>query len=181
MKWDDPDFVFSRGRGCPACHGTGFKGRIGIYEILRLTPAVREVINVKGSELDIRKAALSSGFVTLVEDAREKLRSGLTTPEELLRVIQLSDEVAIPCPRCGRPVSSEAGKCLYCAESARLSCTVCGQEVPQDWSVCPRCTTPVVPQPLQPKASLIAPASDMGLGLNAFRQLRGKNGLDPVQ
>jgi len=181
LKWDDPDFVFTRGRGCPACHGTGFKGRVGIYEILRLTPAVREVINVKGSELDIRKAALSSGFVTLVEDAREKLRSGLTTPEELLRVIQLSDEVVIPCPRCGRPVSNEAGKCLYCAESARLLCRVCGQEVPQDLPVCPRCATPVLPQPLQPNASLITPASGIGLGLNGFRQLRGKNGLDPVQ
>lgn len=142
LRWDDPNFIFSRGKGCKACHGTGFKGRIGMYEILSLSPAVREAINERGSEAKIRKAARSSGFVSLREDALEKIHSGITTPDEVLRVIQSTDEPAT-CPRCGQPVPVETGKCLSCVDSAQLRCLACGQEIAPNWLVCPRCSTPV--------------------------------------
>ena len=143
LKWEDPDFAFSHGRGCPSCHGTGFKGRIGIYEVLQMTPAVREAINAKGSEAEIRKAALSSGFVMLVQDARDKLRKGLTTPEELLRVIQLQDEPAASCPKCGRLLPEGTGTCPHCAEPARFFCRECGKGLTLDQKICSRCATPL--------------------------------------
>jgi type II secretory ATPase GspE/PulE/Tfp pilus assembly ATPase PilB-like protein len=54
LGWNDPAFRFSHGKGCKACRGTGFKGRVGIYELLRMTPAVREAINQRSPEPVIR-------------------------------------------------------------------------------------------------------------------------------
>jgi type IV pilus assembly protein PilB len=178
LRWDDPNFVFTRGRGCKACHGTGFKGRIGIYEVLRMTNKVVEAINARGSEADIRKAALSSGFVTLMQDAREKIRSGMTTADEVLRVIEWKDEAEAYCPRCGQPVAVETGKCLSCPDVTQLLCGGCGQALAQDWGVCPRCAT-LVPRE-QPQASVPeTPAA--AAGLRGVLERRGKKGPATVQ
>jgi len=120
LRWDNPDFVFSRGRGCKVCHGTGFKGRTGIYEILQVTPAVREAINGRASEGEILTAARGSGFVSLIEAARGKIREGVTTPEEVLRVIQLSHEAERHCTLCGRAIPSRASHCRHCAAKAAV-------------------------------------------------------------
>ena len=141
LGWDDPDFAFTRGKGCKACHGTGYRGRVGIYEILHMTPLVREAINARSSEMEIRKAAVQSGLVSLVQAAREKIRLGQTTPEEVLRVIQWVDESESLCPRCGKVLSPDTGKCVNC-DSRRLKyCGSCGQQVEIEWRVCPRCST----------------------------------------
>jgi type II secretory ATPase GspE/PulE/Tfp pilus assembly ATPase PilB-like protein len=130
LRWDAPDFVFSRGRKCKTCHGTGFKGRTGIYEILQVTPAVREAINGRASEVGILKAARSSGFVSLIDDARRKIREGMTTPEEVLRVIQLSHEAERDCTLCGRAIPSEVSDCPHCAATAPAP-----EERPQTFAV----------------------------------------------
>lgn len=121
LRWDDPDFVFSRGQGCKACHGTGFKGRTGIYEFLQVTPAVREAINGRASEAEILKAARSAGFVSLIDAARRKIREGMTTPEEVLRVIQLSHEAEGHCTLCGRAIPSQVSHCPHCAATVPAS------------------------------------------------------------
>jgi type IV pilus assembly protein PilB len=118
LRWDDPDFIFTRGRGCRACHGSGFKGRTGIYEILQMTPVVREAVSRRASEVEILKAARGSGFVTLIGDAHEKIRSGLTTPEEIVRVITFQHDDERYCPDCGRLVPSERAQCAYCTGTA---------------------------------------------------------------
>lgn len=141
LNWDDREFTFTRGRGCKDCRTTGFQGRIGIFELLKMTAAVRAVISSKGSEGEIRKAALASGFTPLLFDARNKIRSGITTPEEVLRVIQWNDAAEARCDRCARPIPAEMGKCLYCADLTGLRCQACGQELSPDWRVCPRCGT----------------------------------------
>jgi type IV pilus assembly protein PilB len=144
LGWDDPEFSFSHGRGCRACHGTGLKGRIGIYELLRMTPAVREAINERSPEPVIRKAAVQSGMVPLVEAARNQIRQGKTTPEEVLRVIQWVDEGQATCPQCGKPVSNLTRKCQHCETKSTLVCPSCGQTVDRAWQVCPHCTAPVL-------------------------------------
>jgi type IV pilus assembly protein PilB len=142
LGWEEPGFAFTHGRGCQACHGTGFKGRIGIYEILRMTLPVREAINERGSEVTIRKAAVQSGMVPLLQAAREKIRQGVSTPEEVIRSIQLMEEESASCPRCGRSLSGEAGKCLHCESTHTLRCLTCGQAMESEWQVCPHCSTP---------------------------------------
>ena len=141
LMWVDKDFVFQRGRGCKECLESGFKGRIGIYEILKMSSAVRTAISRKATEADIVKAATKSGYLSLLEDARGKIRAGVTTPEEVLRVIQWSDEEENICPRCSRPIDAADGVCP-CNEPSRSVCIGCGNEVSSPWQYCPHCGEP---------------------------------------
>jgi hypothetical protein len=168
LKWDDPRFSFTRGKGCKACHGSGFQGRVGIYELLNMTPAVRAAINERASESKIRAAAQRTGFALLLDDAREKIRNGLTTPEEILRVIQWHDQTEAICDRCGRPIHSETGKCLAC-DPSQLQCLGCGGEIDPNWIVCPRCSTPVSGQRTE---SLLSSSGDAEVRPAALRHKR---------
>lgn len=69
--------------GCPACDGSGFKGRSVIYEILKISPKIRELINVRASLEDVRRHAISEGFREMHLIALEKVRQGLTTLDEV--------------------------------------------------------------------------------------------------
>ena len=77
---------FSRGKGCKLCAQTGYKGRIGIYELLKITPAIQELVLKKASSDEIRAAAGRDGMRTLRQAAIEKMSAGITTPEEVVRV-----------------------------------------------------------------------------------------------
>ena len=77
-----------RGEGCDACRKTGYKGRVGIYELFIITEDVRSLILRKASTGEIRRLAVEHGMVTLREDAWAKARAGLTTVDEILRVTQ---------------------------------------------------------------------------------------------
>lgn len=145
LSWDDPQFTFTRGKGCKACHQTGFKGRTGIYELLRMTPAVREAINGRYPEVAIRQAAIQSGMIPLIEAARNKIRQGETSPEEVMRVIQWVDEGLCSCPQCGTPVSGQTGKCQRCETESGVLCITCSQPLDPTWQVCPHCASRVLP------------------------------------
>ena len=77
---------FNRGRGCKLCNSSGYKGRIGIYELLKVSPAIQDLVLKRSSADDIRAAAVKEGLSTLRTAALEKLVLGLTTPEEVARV-----------------------------------------------------------------------------------------------
>jgi general secretion pathway protein E len=77
-----------RGEGCDACRKTGYKGRIGVYELFVISEDVRSLILRKASTGEIRRLAVERGMVTLREDAWAKARAGLTTVDEILRVTQ---------------------------------------------------------------------------------------------
>jgi type IV pilus assembly protein PilB len=79
--------TFYRGRGCEVCKGTGYKGRVGCYELMPVTDKVRELILAHASAYAIREAAIEGGMRSLKEDAMEKILLGMTTLEESLRVI----------------------------------------------------------------------------------------------
>ena len=145
LGWSDPQFKFTRGKGCNACHGSGFRGRVGIYEFLRMTPAVRQAVNQRAPELVIRKAAEQGGMVMLLEAARHKVREGKTTPEEIMRVIQWVDEGQVPGPQCGKPVSPETRQCKYCDSKLNRACTTCGRNLDPACEICPHCSSPVLP------------------------------------
>jgi type IV pilus assembly protein PilB len=74
-----------RGRGCTACGGTGYKGRVGLYEVMEMTEALRERVLTGGTALDVRRQALAEGMITLRASGLEKVRQGITSLEEVLR------------------------------------------------------------------------------------------------
>jgi len=79
---------FYKGKGCPKCMNTGYKGRIGIFELMILDEEIRNLTVAKHPAEEIRKKAISSGMVTLKDDGIKKIKSGLTTVEEVLRVTE---------------------------------------------------------------------------------------------
>jgi type II secretory ATPase GspE/PulE/Tfp pilus assembly ATPase PilB-like protein len=77
-----------RGAGCASCRGTGFRGRTGIFELVRVTDALRDAITRQASRAEVRELAEREGFVSMRADGWRKVRMGLTTVEEVLRVVQ---------------------------------------------------------------------------------------------
>lgn len=78
-----PGGRFLRGKGCPACRMTGYKGRIGIFELLTFDDILRSFITEKMDVLQLRKAAVNSGMRTLTLDATEKVVSGIASLEDI--------------------------------------------------------------------------------------------------
>src|SRR5438132_2141897 len=74
-----------KGRGCPSCNETGYKGRIGLYEVMEITDEVRELILIGASALELRKKSIEDGMTTLRESGLQKIRNGVTTVEEVVR------------------------------------------------------------------------------------------------
>jgi type IV pilus assembly protein PilB len=74
-----------KGQGCSTCNGTGYKGRVGLYEVMEITDEIRELILVGASALELRKKAIEEGMLTLRMSGLEKIRLGTTTIEEIVR------------------------------------------------------------------------------------------------
>jgi general secretion pathway protein E len=77
---------FRRGKGCERCANTGYRGRLGLYELLLISDEIRHIIGSGGDANQIRKQAIKEGLRILRQDALEKLYQGITTPEEIVRV-----------------------------------------------------------------------------------------------
>ena len=77
------------GEGCEHCSGTGYRGRIGIFEVLPIADTIRELIMKRATVKEIKDKAISLGMRTLREDGIEKVRKGVTTIDEVLRVTQV--------------------------------------------------------------------------------------------
>jgi general secretion pathway protein E len=78
----------TRGAGCKQCRGTGFRGRVGIFELWQLDDAAKDAMSRGAQRAELREVACKSGFKALREDGWSKVQSGLTTVEEVLRVVQ---------------------------------------------------------------------------------------------
>jgi type IV pilus assembly protein PilB len=74
-----------KGKGCSTCNNTGYKGRIGLYEVMEITDEIRELILIGASALELRKKAIDDGMITLRESGLHKIRLGVTSPEEVVR------------------------------------------------------------------------------------------------
>jgi type IV pilus assembly protein PilB len=80
---------FYKGEGCDACNGLGYRGRIGIFEVMEINDEMRKMINSEDFSLeDLQNIARKQGMVTMFEDGLKKIESGLTTVEEVFRVIR---------------------------------------------------------------------------------------------
>jgi type IV pilus assembly protein PilB len=94
----DPDLpenqeqIFYHGVGCEACRHTGYRGRIGIFELMVMSPEIQEMIVRRASHQDIKEAAVAQGMITLQQDAFAKVLRGITDMEEITRVVFTAGE-----------------------------------------------------------------------------------------
>jgi type IV pilus assembly protein PilB len=84
---DDDEVTIYKAKSCIACNGTGYSGRRGAYEILKVTPAIRQLILDGVSADKIKELAVQEGMLTLRQDGLLKVKAGITSYEEMLRVI----------------------------------------------------------------------------------------------
>jgi type IV pilus assembly protein PilB len=100
--------------GCPQCDSTGYAGRIGVFELLNFDDSVRSAVRVTARSDEIRAAARSRGMRTMQEDAIRKLYAGLTTLDELARVISFEAILRTDCVSCGQHVLAAYRFCPHC-------------------------------------------------------------------
>ena len=120
--------------GCENCDLTGYKGRVGIYEMLVFDEAIRTAIRDGGNSDEIRGIARRSGMKLMHEYAIEHVRAGITTLEEVERVVPIERISSLACPGCQRSLASNFLFCPYCgahitieAESKSAHYTLAGQ------------------------------------------------------
>ena len=131
--------TFMAGQGCVKCQETGYKGRTGVFETLVMNPRIRDLILRQSTEEDIRLAAQEGGMRSLVQDGLDKAKAGVTTVDELGRVLEVSEHAAISCPGCGRLLNSEYRFCPTCRATLRRVCLGCGKILQSGWIVCAHC------------------------------------------
>jgi type IV pilus assembly protein PilB len=100
--------------GCPECDNTGYRGRVGIYELLVLNETIRELVRSEGRVDQIRDVARANGLLLMQEDALDKVREGVTTLDEVLRVVPFEFSATLDCPRCGQKVVTGCRFCPNC-------------------------------------------------------------------
>ncbi len=127
-----------RGKGCSACHQTGFSGRTACYETLVVTKGIQRLIESKASESQVRLLAEEEGMVSLRENALAKVQAGITTRDEAMRVIQF-DTRDPQCPQCMSAVEEYFMTCPYCRHVLRHACAACGKTLKKKWTSCPYC------------------------------------------
>ncbi len=111
--FDPPAFV-NEPTGCAECDNTGYRGRIGIYELLILTESSRHLIRTGGSTEMVRDVARSNGMRLMQEDALDKIKAGTTTLDEVLRVVPFESTAALECSRCGKRMVTGFQFCPHC-------------------------------------------------------------------
>ncbi len=130
-----------RGTGCNACRQTGFSGRVGVYEVLAVTSSIAKLIETGGTESAVRQQARREGCPSLLDDARDSLLAGLTTGEELMRVVQV-DTSTLRCPACQHDISHDYSSCPHCGHALRSLCAECGKMLGAGWVTCAYCGAP---------------------------------------
>jgi type II secretory ATPase GspE/PulE/Tfp pilus assembly ATPase PilB-like protein len=140
-------FVFYRAVGCEECNHTGYRGRMGIYEVMRVNDKVRRLVAQKAGEDMVRDAAIGAGMITLGEDALAKVKSGATSAEELFRVVTEVKEVRTLCPSCSGAVGVDFMACPHCGHRLNAGCPKCSRSLQPGWQFCPYCNTSTAPKP----------------------------------
>ena len=139
----DEDFSAWRGAGCDECNGSGYKGRIGVYEIFQVDREIKRMIHQDAAESELLHAVRLTGMTTLLDDALDKVKTGVTTCEEVLRVFGPQNTAQISCHHCGSFMEQRYTYCPYCGRELIKRCRQCCQLLARDWHHCPQCGTPV--------------------------------------
>jgi len=137
---------FYKAVGCDQCNQTGYRGRIGLYEVMRVTDKLRRLIASRASEDALRDAALAGGMLSLGEDGLAKVKSGQTTADELLRVVTEVREMRTLCPGCSAIVGVDFMACPQCGRRLSGGCPSCGRTLQSGWNFCPYCARTTEPR-----------------------------------
>ncbi|MEP7054394.1 MAG: ATPase, T2SS/T4P/T4SS family [Actinomycetota bacterium] len=148
VESDLEDAVLRRGRGCNDCGQTGYKGRVGIYEVLPVTAGVRAALIQNPTEANILVAAQAAGMISLRAAGLLKALRGETTLEEILRVTHVDIVDGTRCPACDRGVEEDMLCCPWCGTDVdRGNCGSCAKPLDADWRICPYCRTETSKKP----------------------------------
>ncbi|MGH7506454.1 MAG: ATPase, T2SS/T4P/T4SS family, partial [Longimicrobiales bacterium] len=128
--------------GCSRCDGTGYRGRVGIFELLVVDARIRQLVLRRAPAHAIRDAARATGSRSLGEDAWDKVRAGLTTLDEVAPLLALLADESPPCPSCGAGGRPGYRVCPACGHALRRRCR-CGARIETDWTCCAACGEPV--------------------------------------
>jgi type IV pilus assembly protein PilB len=133
-----------RGTGCGECGNTGYRGRMGVFEVLPVTAAMRAVLMTSPNEAAVAAAARAAGMQTLRSSALARAHTGLTTYEEVLRVTQVdAGGAALHCTACSGALGQDMLVCPWCSTPIdRGHCGECDRKLDPAWRVCPWCRTP---------------------------------------
>lgn len=112
--WTHPPDRIAWPEGCNACDHTGYRGRVGIYELLTIDESIRGVLRGGYKPELVRTAARAAGMRRMQEDALEKIQSGVTTLDEVVRVVPMEALSSSGCDRCGYELPPAYRFCPYC-------------------------------------------------------------------
>lgn len=125
-------------KGCEKCN-KGYKGRMGVYEVMQFNDAIRDVVNHEGNKAQIRAAAKKSGMVPLKDYSLKLVKDGYTDLAEVIRVTLTDEGEEKLCPNCRSVIEEEWVRCPYCQFSLKKACPQCKSYVQEGWLACVHC------------------------------------------
>jgi type II secretory ATPase GspE/PulE/Tfp pilus assembly ATPase PilB-like protein/FixJ family two-component response regulator len=129
------------GQGCHQCNNTGYRGRIGVYEMFVMNDDFRHLIGSDYHESELLNLARTNGMKTLLEDGLEKVQRGWTTLEEVLRVVGPTIRMERICEACAKSIDSKFLFCPHCGSFRHNCCKSCRMPLEDGWANCPFCGT----------------------------------------
>jgi|Deesub1362B_J571_1020462.scaffolds.fasta_scaffold00236_6 type IV pilus assembly protein PilB len=186
------DVKFMRGVGCDRCSNTGYRGRIAVFEIMEITPRLKEMIIGGATAQQLKEEAMKEGMLTLYEAALQKVYNGVTTLEEVLRVIPVEEVKRWKeCSECGNRYDTE--ECPYCGVPSVEVCKSCKKELNIEWQFCPYCGKPREKKPpvIESRYRVLVVDDEPGilkmvevalrpLGLEIYTATNGREALEKV-
>ena len=129
--------------GCARCDGTGYRGRVGIFELLTVTPRMRQRIVRRAPADSLGELARAEGLVRMGDDAWTKVLQGVTTITEVAPLLALREVDTPVCPKCAAPARANFNACTSCGEVLRRRCR-CGVRIDEGWRFCPACAEAIL-------------------------------------
>jgi type IV pilus assembly protein PilB len=135
--------------GCSDCDYTGYRGRIGVFEVIRFTETLRRALAPRPRIDQVREMAFKGDVATLAEDGVSKAMAGVTSIEEVRRTVREFQAPRPICPACGGVVAVDFSACPRCGQRLGIECPHCGRGLEAGWTYCPFCArrveTPAFP------------------------------------
>jgi len=132
-------FKPQKGAGCSRCNQTGYSGRIGVFEVFQIDGELQRMTYQDSTETELLEAARWAGMTTLLEDGLLKVKAGVTTFEEIIRVFGEQNIAGIKCPHCSVLLEERFRFCPLCGGTVIPRCADCGKLLASNWKNCPFC------------------------------------------